>query len=317
MNPPSPPMEPVANPTPDASPYSSPRGGLEDRLRRARRLRIQGRRLVARAFAGDHRSVFQGTGIEFESVREYAWGDDVRAIDWNVTARAGRPFVKRFIESRERAVWIAIDRSGSMDFGSEARTKADVAAELAVWIASAAEATNDRVGLLLFTGEIDRTLQPRRSAGWVDRLVSEVVREGGVGTADLDGVALEISRVVRPRDVVFLVSDFHAVPASRRLAVLARRQELVCVRVTDPRELSIELEGGGIVTCVDPESGRCFTLDAGDERERRRFAQVAAERMRAGRAQLVAAGAELLDLSTRDDVLTQMMAFFARRVGRR
>lgn len=307
-------MNPSTTPENVGMPVS--RGVTEERLRRARRLRVEGRRLISRGLAGEHRSVFQGTGIEFESVREYAWGDDVRAIDWNVTARAGRPFIKRFVESRERRIWIAIDRSASMDFGSDQRSKADVALELSVWIATAAEARKDRVGLLLFTDEIQRKLEPRRSSGWVDRLVSEVARsDTGATRADMNAIVTEIPRLVPPRDIVFLVSDFHSVPPPTRLAVLARRQECVCVRVTDPRELA--LAGEGIITCHDPESGAPFTLDAGDPNEREAFASLANARMHEGRSRLIGAGAELLDLSTQDDVLKAMMAFFARRAARR
>jgi len=333
-------MNPLSTPPTVATPSAS--GFTEERLRRARRLRIEGRRKIAQGLAGDHRSVFQGTGIEFDSVREYAWGDDVRAIDWNVTARAGRPFIKRFVESRERRIWIAIDRSASMDFGSTQRTKADVALELAVWIATAAEATRDRVGMLLFTDEIERKLEPRCASGWVDRLVSEAARtdigrpspqrspapprDGSRGVpravlrdqrrsvpADMDAIVTEIPRVVRPRDIVFLVSDFQSVPPPTRMAVLARRQECVCIRITDPREL--ELSGDGIITCHDPESGNPFTLDAGDSKERETFARLAEARMREGRSRLIGAGNELLDLSTSDDVLKAMMAFLARRAA--
>lgn len=278
---------------------------------------------MSRAIAGEHRSVFQGTGIEFESVREYAFGDDVRAIDWNVTARCGRPFVKRYVESRERAIRVAVDASPSMEFGHADRSKADVALDVVLVLAVAAEFARDPIGVVGYTDRVAWAREPSRGPGWTARLVQAVAQEtarasaggGRPASADLDPVIRHLRQRTHRGDAVFLVSDFHAAPPRRALAALARRQDLVCVCVSDPRERA--LAGDGVLNAVDPETGRRFRLDLGDDRERRAFARAAEARRAEVAAVIARSGAERIDLATDDDVLAALLRFFRRRVEAR
>ncbi|MBI4878150.1 MAG: DUF58 domain-containing protein, partial [Planctomycetes bacterium] len=227
-------------------------------LRKARRIEIRSRKLVSLAMAGEYRSVFRGTGVEFDSVREYVFGDDVRAIDWNVTARARRPYVKRFVESRERSVLLVVDRSASLDFGSTGASKAELAAELCAVLALAAAHNRDRVGLLQFSDRVEAFLPPGRGREWPHRLLRELLGLAPAGRrTDLELAIVEAERRLRRRAVVFLVSDFLEPPPVRALARLRRRHDVVALCVRDPREEV--LAGLGIVECVDPESGVFFS----------------------------------------------------------
>jgi len=293
-----------------------------DLVRRARRIAIRSRRRVSDAMAGEFRSVFRGTGIEFESVRDYMFGDDVRAIDWNVTARFGRPFVKQFVESRERSLWLVVDRSASLAFGTagdgEPRTKEDVALEVAAVLALSALRNRDRVGLLSFTDRVERILAPSTGPEWSVRLLHALLSTapGNRGT-DLACALGELRKRVRGRAVIFILSDFHnEVLPTDDLQILARRHDVVAVRVSDARELT--LDGTGVVDCVDPETGERFLLDVGSARERRAFERAARKRNENVSRQLARAGVELVDVGTDSDPVVALLRFFARReVSRR
>lgn len=281
-------------------------------LRRARRIVLSSRRVVARALAGETRSVFRGTGVEFDSVREYAYGDDVRAIDWNVTARAGRPFVKRFVTTRERDVVLAVDRSGSMSFATARRTKAEIVAELAAILASIAERGRERVGLVEFGNREPQELAPRRNRALLERIVGRLLEPTRSRVdAGFDDLVARIERVLPRRALLFLVSDFHELPGERLLARLAARHETIAVRVFDPRE--IELRGDGAVSCVDPETGRAFAIDAAASASRARFAADAAARSERLRALCGRAGVGRIDLDTRDERFRALFDFFESR----
>ena len=290
---------------------------LRDELvRRARRIEVKSRRLASLMTPGEYRSVFRGEGIEFDSVREYVYGDDVRSIDWNVTARTGRPFVKRYVEARERSVLLAVDRSASMDFGSGARTKADVAAELCAVLAVAASSSRDRVGVLRFTDRVCGYLPPARGVEWPKRVVHELLYGDVQGRrTDHDALLDDLERRLSRRQIVFLVSDFADPLPVDKLARLRGRHDVVAVRVEDPREVS--LEGAGLVGCVDPETGSRFTVDAGDRGERAAFERAARSERTARAEELRRAGVDLLTLRTDGDLLPPLLAFFERRQARR
>lgn len=291
---------------------SDPLSSREAILRRAKRIVLSSRRIVARALAGETRSVFRGTGIEFESVREYAYGDDVRAIDWNVTARAGKPFVKRFITTRERDVVLAVDRSASMSFATTRSTKAEIAAEACAIVAAIAERGRERVGLVEFGNRRAQQIAPRRDRATIERVTTRLLQPTttlpGAGLGDL---VERLQRVVVRRALVFLISDFHEPPNERELALLSARHEVIAVVVIDPAER--ELRGEGAVRCVDPESGLEFTIDAGSSRQRARFAADAASRRASLRERFARAGVSRIEQDTRDERFTALFDFFESR----
>lgn len=280
-------------------------------LHRVRRLALASRRRVSALLSGEFRSQFRGTGIEFETVREYVPGDDVRALDWNVTARLSRPFVKLFVESRERPAWLVVDRSASMAFGSGERTKADVAAELAGVLALAAMHNRDATGIVTFKAGIDAVLPPSCRADQLERILLALHAGEPDGAGVFDTAFDVLERRLLRRSVLVLVSDFHALPDSARLARLARRHDVIASIVFDPRER--ELDGDGLVACVDPETGRRFLLDAGDARERAEYAALAAAEHARRLARLRACGAQVLELSTEHDVVERLLAYFGTR----
>ena len=284
-------------------------------LRRVRRLEIRTRRVVDESLAGSYHSVFRGRGMEFAEVREYEPGDDVRSIDWNVSARMGRPFVKKFTEERELTVVLAVDASGSLRFGTGVSEKLELAAEVSALLAFSAIRNNDRVGLLLFTDRIERFIPPRRGREHALRVLRDLVavETRGMGT-DLAGALEVLRRVVTKRAVVFVVSDFQAPAFERPLRVLSKKHDVVAIHVSDPRESA--LPPSGLVAVLDPETGERALLDSGSARVRRAYAaRVEAARGSALEA-LRRAGVEHLGLSTGEPYERPLVRFFAERAKR-
>jgi uncharacterized protein (DUF58 family) len=219
-------------------------------LKKIRRLQIVTNRVVSDVFAGEYLSVFKGRGMEFNEVREYQPGDEERDIDWNVTARMGRPFVKKFVEERELTVMLLVDASASSRFGTRDRFKSELAAELCAVLAFSAIRNKDRVGLVIFTDRIEKFVPPGKGSRHVLRVIREVLyfRPQGRGT-DISLALDYLNRVIRRRSVVFLVSDFLAAGFERALRVSARRHDLVALLVRDPREE--ELPPAGLVRLED------------------------------------------------------------------
>ncbi|MEB3298464.1 MAG: DUF58 domain-containing protein [Candidatus Sericytochromatia bacterium] len=295
------------------------RPDLSEGLALARRLRgmhVRTSRLVRSRFGGAWHSVFKGQGMTFDEVREYQEGDDPRSIDWNVTARMDRLFVKRFVEERERAVILVVDVSASLDFGTTAAgTKRDLAARFAMAVALSASASHDRVGLLLFASGVEAWVPPRRGREHALRLVRTLLacKPATRGT-DL-GVALgDLGHVLRRPATVFLVSDFLRLDleAVRNLGL---RHDLVAVTLTDPAEERLPLSGPVLVR--DPETGEEAVLDPRDERVRRRHEQ-AAQKRRAKLDQVFARfRIDEIALHTDEPIIRPLMRFFGRRAGRR
>src|ERR1043165_831873 len=253
----------------------------DELMREVRRLQVRTKRRVEGLFAGEYHTAFKGRGIELADVREYEPGDDVRSIDWNVTARAGKTFIKRFIEERELTVILAVDLSSSGAFGTAGKTKARTAVELAAVLALAAATNNDRVGLLIFTDRAELFLPPRKGRLHVLRVLRELLNfePRGRGT-DIAGAIDHLSRMLRRRALVFVVSDFLAPAAAleKPLRLARRRHELIAVSVTDPREL--ELPAAGLVELADAETGARVVIDTASRRARELYRRLAVSRQK-------------------------------------
>ena len=229
-------------------------------MKQVGRIKVVTNRLVDEHLSGEYHSVFKGQGIEFDEVREYAPGDDIRSIDWNVTARMGHPFIKRFAEERELTVMFLADISGSQCFGSGTRSKAEVAAELVCLLALSAIKNQDKVGLLLFSDRIEKSIPPRKGRKAATRLVREVLaaEETRHGT-DIAGALRFFNNVQTRKAVVFLISDFMDRNYERELRVTARKHDVICCPISDPREF--QLVNAGLIEVQDPETGDLYLAD--------------------------------------------------------
>jgi len=256
--------------------------------------------------------------MEFSEVREYEPGDDIRSIDWNVSARMGHPFVKKFTEERELTVVLAVDLSASGRFGTCASTKIEMAAEIAALLAFSAIRNNDRVGLLAFTDRVETFLPPRKGREHGLRVLRELLTFETAGRGTDIAKALEyLRKVVTKRCVVFLVSDFQADGYERTLRVVARKHDLVALRVSDPREAL--LPSSGIVAVEDPETGERALLDSGSARVRSLWTRWAEGHAASVRALMKRIGVDYLELSTGEPYDIPLVRFFrerARRVAR-
>ena len=229
-------------------------------LQKIRRIQITTSRMVTDVFAGHYQSVFKGQGMEFEEVREYQPGDDIRSIDWNVTARTGRPFIKKFMEERELTVMLLLDMSGSTYFGSVNKLKRHLAAELCSLLAMSAIKNNDRVGLIAFTDRIEKFIPPRKGLSHVLRIIRDALYFEPEGkTTDVSGALEYLSRVTSRSTVTFILSDFYDEHFKKPLSVACRRHDIVAMSITDPRERL--LPDIGIINLEDPETGESFLLD--------------------------------------------------------
>lgn len=285
-------------------------------LAQVRRLTIRSRRAVEEVFSGAYRSAFRGKGLEFAEVREYVPGDDVRSIDWNVTARHGRPFVKRFDEERELTVVVALDLSASQRFGTRVRTKRAAAAEAGALVALAASRNRDRVGLLLFTDRVELYLPPSKSRARSLRIVRDLVafEPRGTGT-DLGQALAFLGRVLRRRAVVFLISDWIADSFERPLNLLARRHELVTIEVDDPFEEA--LPARGLVMARDLETGERRLVDLTAPAARREWRNVRGRRQRELKETLLRARAGRIRVRSDAPVAPELVRHFERRAFRR
>lgn len=285
-------------------------------MRLVRNLELRTRGLVNARYVGEYQSVFKGHGMEFAEVREYQPGDEVRSIDWNVTARMHKPFVKRYVEERELTVLIMVDCSGSAGVGTGARFKRDVAAEIAAAFALLAVRSNDRVGAVLFSDQVERAVPPRKGRRHALRVVRDVLVQDGRGRGtDLAGALAYARRALAHRAVVFVLSDFVAPPYERELRLLARRHDVVAVTLEDPGERI--LPDIGLARLVDPETGDTIEVDTSDARVRTQFTDaVAAEREARQRILRGLAIDEIVVRADRD-ITRPIAAFFRARERRR
>jgi uncharacterized protein (DUF58 family) len=294
-----------------------------DLMREVRRLHVRTRRRVNDLFAGDFRSAFKGRGMEFADVREYEAGDDVRAIDWNVTARTGRTFIKRFVEERELTVIVAADLSASGGFGSAGKLKSRLIVEACAALAAAATHDRDKAGLLVFTDRVEHFVPPAKGSRQVMRIMRDLLafEPKGRGT-DLRGAMDYLGKVLRRRSLVFVASDFMIPEGSadgveRSLRVLDRKHEVVALTVRDPRER--DLPPVGLVTLEDPETGRVYLVDTSPAEVRERYGEAARRDEARVTGMLARAGVKRVSLSTDRPFVTELDRFFrsiAGRVGR-
>jgi uncharacterized protein (DUF58 family) len=288
----------------------------EEMLARIRRLQIRARRLVRLLFLGEYHSVFRGRGLEFNEVREYVPGDEVRFIDWNVTARMGEPYVKKYVEERELVLYLLVDVSASSGFSSTAATKRELAAELATLLAFAAAANNDKTGLIAFSDRIELYLAPKKGVQHVLRMAREVLYLQPKGSATDIAVATDfLMRITKRPGVAFLISDFHARGFEASLRLTAQKHDLSAISITDPREL--ELPRAGLINLSDPETRAEVLVDTEDSRERLRFATASAEAVTRRRRLLSGLGIEEIALRTDRSYVQPLMTYFRARAGRR
>ena len=249
-------------------------------IKKIKRIHIKSGRMVDAVMAGNYRSVFRGSGIEFEEVREYAIGDDVKSIDWNVSARMGRPYIKLYREERELVVMLLIDISGSMSFGTTGVRKRDIAAEAAAILAFNAIRNNDRVGAILFSDRVEKYIPPKKGSAHIWRLIKEIFTyhpeyEG----TDIQAALTYLGNVCPKKTVAFLISDFFTHDSTRSLRTVSRRHELVSLFVCDKGDY--EPPGGGLVHMRDLETGHAVVFDASSAAGRRALAGIMAEKRQA------------------------------------
>lgn len=284
-------------------------------LQNIRRIQITTSRMVTDVFSGQYHSVFKGRGMEFDEVREYQPGDDIRSIDWNVTARMGHPFVKKFVEERELTVMLLLDKSGSCSFGSVRQLKNQLSAEVCSVLAFSAIRNNDKVGLIVFTDRIEKFVPPKKGISHVLRVIREALYFEPESTGTDINAALEyLNRVTLRRSVAFVISDFFAPDYKKTLSVANRRHDVVAMTVTDPREL--ELPATGLITLDDPETGESRTVDTSDAAFRRSYAQRSRARVKARQDLFRSLGVDSVDIATDREYARSLFAFFRERERR-
>ncbi|MCR4337609.1 MAG: DUF58 domain-containing protein [Candidatus Omnitrophica bacterium] len=294
---------------------------------RVRRIQITTSRLVTDVFAGQYHSVFKGQGIEFEEVREYQPGDDVRSIDWNVTARTGTVHIKKFVEERELTVMIMVDASMSCRFATVNELKSKLAAEIAALLAFSAIRNNDKVGLIIFTDKIEKFIPPRKGIKSVLRAIREVLYfEPQSSGTDLVQALDYLNKVMTRRAVVFLISDFlepqeHGISLKPKepkfkipMTIANKRHDVVAITLNDPQES--HLTGNALLTLEDAETGEIVTVDSSDSHVRRMYSQQADERLRQRSRLFRSISIDHVDISTDSSYMEEFVKFFVERKRR-
>ena len=287
----------------------------EEILNKIRRIDIRTRHMVNDVLGGQYESVFKGQGMEFEEVREYQPGDDVRSIDWNVTARMGRPFLKKYVEERELTVMLLLDVSASSTFGSVKQRKGELSAELCAVLAFSAIKNNDKVGLIVFTDRIELYVPPQKGRRHVLRVISEALSFEPDGRGTDIAVALEyLNRVTIRRTVTFLISDFMAAYYEKSLQIANRRHDIIALTITDPREL--EMPDVGILALEDAETGKRIQIDTKVRRVRETYQRLAADKAQQISRILRSANVDTIDVFTDKPYIEPLMKFFRMRERR-
>jgi uncharacterized protein (DUF58 family) len=284
-------------------------------LRKVRRVQVRTDRLANDVIVGEYRSVFKGRGMEFEEVREYMRGDDVRTIDWNVTARMGTPHVKRYVEERELTALLLVDVSLSGRFGSAQQLKIDLATEISAVLAFSAIKNNDKIGLLIFTDHVEMYIPAKKGQRHVLRVIRELLNFRPVrGGTDVAGALEFLNKVLKRKAVVFLVSDFIDTEFERDLALTNSRHDLIPVRVSDPRETN--LPDVGLIELEDAETGERILIDTHRRKIRDAFARSGRSNQETLSGAVRSMGMDMLDLSTDRDYMKDLLGFFRRRERR-
>jgi len=281
-------------------------------VKKVRQIQIYTTRAVNASFAGQYESVFKGRGMQFDEVREYMPGDDIRSIDWNVTARTGKPYIKRFVEEREMTVIFAVDLSASGRFGTLDKTKNQLAAEFCAVLAFAAAKNNDKVGLLIFTDQIELFIPPKKGSRHILRLIRELLYFHTPRRQTNIPLALDyIARVVRKRAVVFVVSDFIQTDFKKSLSLLNKRHDCIGVSVSDPAERT--LPKVGIIEFTDAETGEIITIDASNSGFRRKYEGAGAERFSQLKGLFRSINVDCINISTGKPYIHDLIQFFHQR----
>lgn len=293
---------------------------IKELMAKVGKIRILTNRLIDDRLSGDYHSTFKGQGVEFDEVRPYEIGDDVRSIDWNVTARTGVPYIKRYAEERELTVLFMVDVSGSQSYGSRGRTKAELAAEVTALLALTAIRNQDKVGLILFSDRIEKYIPPKKGRDSVMRLAREVLAAGeeARGKTDLAEALKFLSTIQKRRAVVFLVSDF-LFPGSQDwrtlLKAACRHHDMICATVSDPAESA--LPDVGLVELEDPESGALALVDTSDRSVRAAFAEASRKKTEDTKRFFAKSAIDTLDLATDRPYIDEVRALFKRRANKR
>jgi uncharacterized protein (DUF58 family) len=284
----------------------------QELIKKIRQIQIYTSRAVDASFAGQYESVFKGRGMQFDEVREYTPGDDIRTIDWNVTARTGRPYIKRYVEEREMTVMFAVDLSASGDFGTVNKAKNELAAEFCAVLAFAAAKNNDKVGLLIFTDQIELYIPPKKGISHMLRLVRELLyfkmpkRKTNIGEA-LD----YLGKVIRKKATMFLVSDFIEADFKRPLSLLNKRHDVIAVTVRDKAEIS--LPGIGLIEFADAETGEIILIDTSSRKFRNQYSNTAAVRFDELKNMLRTINVDCISISTDKPYIQDLVRFFHMR----
>jgi len=284
-------------------------------IKKIKRIEITTRHQVDDFLGGEYQSVFKGRGMEFHEVREYQIGDDVRTIDWNVTARMGAPFVKKYLEERELTVIFMVDASSSSDFGTFRQMKGEIAAEICALLAFSAIKNNDRIGLIIFTDTIEKFVPPKKGREHVLRVIRELLYFKPEGRRTDIGNALEyLAKVIKKKSVVFLISDFFASDYEPPLKVLNKKHDLIAISITDPREK--DLPPVGFIELEDAETGEAIIIDASHAATRHEFAQMAEERTLERKKMFKVLNIDTIEIMTDEPYFKPLSGFFRRRAKR-
>ena len=284
-------------------------------LKKVRSIQIHTSHMVNDVLVGRYESVFKGKGMEFEEVREYQPGDDIRSIDWNVTARTGSPYVKKFVEERELTVMLILDGSSSSYFGSVKGLKSELAAELCALLAFSAIKNNDKVGLIIFTDRIEKYLPPKKGSRHVLRVIREALYFKPEGKATDIPAALEyLNKVTIRRTVTFLISDFIADGYEKPLRIANGRHDIIAINIMDPREEA--MPSLGIVELEDAESGERMLLDTASDEVRKRFSELALKKLQERRKIFRSIGLDSIEVRTDKPYIEPLLKFFRMRERR-
>lgn len=286
-----------------------------DISKKIRYIQIYTSKAVNDMLAGEYHSVFKGRGMEFDEVREYRSGDEIRSIDWNVTARMGEPYVKRFVEERELTVIFMVDLSASGTFGSVYKLKNEISAELCALLAFSAIKNNDKVGLIIFTDQVEMFIPPAKGTTHVLRLIRELLEfSPGRSQTDIAAGIEYLARVTNRKAVVFLVSDFIGEGYEQKLRIIGKRHDLIAVSVTDPRE--VKMPNVGLVELEDAETGKTVLLDTASRTARKKYEKSCLERQGRLREMLRSMDIDQVEILSDRDYLGELVKFFRTRERR-
>ena len=284
----------------------------QELIKKIRQIQIYTSRMVDASFAGQYESVFKGRGMQFDEVREYTPGDDIRTIDWNVTARTGRPYIKRFVEEREMTVMFVVDLSASGDFGTLNKAKNELAAEFCAVLAFAAAKNNDKVGLLIFTDQIELYIPPKKGISHMLRLIRELLYfKMPKRRTDINQALDYLGKVVRKKATVFLVSDFIETDFKKPLSLLNKRHDVIAVPVRDKAE--IMLPGVGLIEFADAETGEIILVDTSSRRFRSQYSNTTARRFDELKNMLRTINVDCISISTDKPYIQDLVRFFHMR----